>query len=220
MTSIHFPRASIEDTKLHVSPPHWPPKLHGLYISGGLHDTSLPYFTSLPPSLKSLTIDRCTNLPVGFIRSLLETVGGQLEYLKIGWHMPKVHPGSLDDILSLVPNVSELSIAMDFLNVGFYFDQPTSHPVECITFDSSPYRVHNDYKFNLGDFLFEAASNGRLPSLRTVRISKRVLVGDCTGLERDLKSLGQLLEALESEEKEGRGDHEGKGGKAGVWILE
>ena len=224
LTSIHFPRASIEDTEHHVSPTQWPPNLEELHISGGLRGTSLPYFTSLPPSLKRLTIDKCTNLRVGFIRGLLETVGGQLEYLRIGWRMPKVRPGSLDDIFSLVPNVSELDIAMEYLGVPFYEvngkNHPTTHPVQCITFDSSPEWVHIDYDVFMGQFLFDAVANGKFHSLRTVRITRRALRGDSAGLVGGLEELGELLEDLERAGVIGRGNHDGKGGKAGFLILE
>ena len=226
LTCLHFPRASIEETKLFTAPPQWPPQLRELYISGSLRDTSLPNFTTLPPSLKILTIDRCTNLSAGFIRDLLEIVGGQLEYLRIGWRMPKARPGFLDDILFLAPNLSELDIAMEFLGDGFYYHTcahwHSPHPLKRITFDGCPERrVLNMFEVALPESIETAIVNRSLHSLRTFRITRRALAGhDDKLLEGELQELGELIKVVVRAENYGRDLEEERLWQTGAYVLE
>ena len=163
-------------------------------------------------------MDDCPNLSVSFVRNLLETVGEHLRYLKIGWNMPKLTSGSLYGILFPAPMVSELTTAMEFLDMRFVYPDDgrelAPHPSECITFESHPRRESHAFLAHLGDFLSASVSCGRLSHLRRLRLTRLGLEGDITiCLPHALRELGEILEMLEQEE------NKGERGRASMWIL-
>ena len=213
LTSFHFPRSSCHPEMARLAP-RWPPNLKELYISGDLRDDITYYFSTVTSDLVLLEIDKCLHLSGDFIVRILSLLGHSLKSLKIGWNMPRVRQGSLDSILSLVPNITILNISTQFISLDFFANAakyvPPPHPLSYLTIDSSSRR----FNYTLPDPLWDAVCDGGFGKLRRLRFTGIVDWTRLDSAKKSLEELGQLFEALERE------DGSTKGGETGVWVSE
>ena len=214
LETFYYPRSST--SYKHCSSPTytWPPNLRHLFISGSRRDEDPGIFAGLPWSLSHLTIWNCPTTSRYDVTCLISQVGPALRYLKIGYHIPRLYRGSLDNILLELPVVEHMSIAADFISGKFFVCagniQP-SHPLKCFELETSDISHGQLYS----DQLWIAVESGGLGRLRRVRVHRNLGWGDTVDGKRDLEDLSELLGALASEEEEATG----KRVETGVWTF-
>ena len=130
LQTFRLPRSTgfgVHNTKTSLSF-SWPTNLEHLTISGGIDANFLYGVVSLPITLKSLTIERCP-LAKGFaVTHLLKTAVRNLpslETLKIS-HLPRLSGHALDGVLLLLPQLSVLSVSVDYITPAI-FDEGHFH---------------------------------------------------------------------------------------------
>jgi hypothetical protein len=156
LESLHLPRSSTQDPGKFILKYDWPPKLQELHISGGLHDPTTVYFSTLPPTVSYLAIGNCPHISMLSIGPLLLAKGSQLRYLEILAPIPRLQLGQkpLNNIMASVPNLHHLKISIDFIDTNFFLNASSEHrslkrlDLHCFdTDDTSQVDATNMYSF-------------------------------------------------------------------------
>ncbi len=226
LVSLCFPRSSTNDAKSNSLFYSWPTNLQKLHLAGGIQDTSLFFFTNMPETLSSLTIEHCPNLTRFFIWGVLPTLSSHLTHLKISYHMAKLSYGYLDGILFKAMNLRSLSISVDYISHKFFVSAgkfSPSHPLEMLELDDSgaaDLRLEGRISANR---VFFAVSDGGLGNLRRVRVNKRLGWQESPEGREDVEDLNDLLEVKAREDAVMAVLASGTLGptsEAGVWVFE
>ncbi len=153
---LHLPRSSTQDPGKSILKSDWPAQLQELHISGGLHDETTVYFSTLPPTVSHLSIGNCPHISMLSIGPLLLAKGPQLQYLGILAPIPRLQLGQkpLNNIMGLLPNLRHLKISVDFIDTDFFLNASSEHPtlsridLHCFdTDDTSQLDASNLYTF-------------------------------------------------------------------------
>lgn len=216
--TLHLPRSSAPDPGKSILTHSWPPNLRTLHISGGLHDSTTVYFSTLPPTLSHLTIANCPHLSMLSIGPLLLAKGPQLQRLEILAPIPRLQVSHkpLNDIMKYLPHLSHLKISIDFIDSTLFFKpvadaahrQPSLTRLDLHAFDTeavSEINASNLYSL-LESYLFS--------QIRILGVHQKL--GWVRKASRSVVDLDELLKALARED--------GPGGKvseadAGVVIF-
>ncbi|KAL2065837.1 hypothetical protein VTL71DRAFT_3507 [Oculimacula yallundae] len=225
LETLYFPRSSALD-QLSVSantiPYIWPPKLSALHLAGGITDSFLwTHMISLPSTLRTLSIQHCSQIHQHSVIHVLETLGERLTHLTIRHPMNHLSITSLDSLLLLCPSLLALRISADFIspslfaaeNIPLTIPPPTSsnpnpspiqaHPLRILDLECSP-SASSDVDIP-PHILYQAAEEGLLPDLRSVRVSMRLAWGATEKTRRDAADLLEVMEEREMERPVGVG---------------
>lgn len=213
LTSFELPRSAGFGVHQNPAALTWPPNLQDLTLSGGIDAHFIHGVAKLPPNLRRLTIAHCPLATSQAITHLLKTAVrplAHLEYLRIS-QMPRLHSHALDDILYLVPQISYLSIAVDYITPGIFDENmddrllPAIHENNIRTLElSSSGASDADTKLHPIHIL-TAFNSGVLPKLRVVRCAHSMRWLDPLW-EEDMQRLVEALEdAAEAEWDAGEG---------------
>ena len=194
----------------------WPPSLMNLCLSGGIDAHFLHGVVAFPTTLRSLTIEHCPNAKGFAVTHLLRTSVTplkKLESLKIA-HMPRLSSHALDDVLFLLPQISKLSVSVDYITPALFDEGHFHHlrdpyPMAAedesvpntplvhsslrtleLTNSGSPAGVED--KITPIDVMI-AMDEGTLPSLRQVRVS-RSLLWQSSSTREDVEALTDALQ--------------------------
>ncbi|EGV66050.1 hypothetical protein CANTEDRAFT_119174 [Yamadazyma tenuis ATCC 10573] len=193
LTSLSFPRSSIEmDSKL-MNQIHWPPTLSSLRISGGISDEFLMKST-LPSTITNLEFAHCPHIKDEGIKSLLYKFGKNLKTLRVEYPMPKLRDDSLDIIWDYCPNLTVLSIYVDYISGSFFDDfnlrfLDHQRPLKTLYIDSSG-MLGTSTKLNPLDLAI-ALIDKRLPMLKFIRCTAKL------GWDPKSDLLSTIIEELE-----------------------
>ena len=108
----------------------WPMQLQNLTISGGIDAHFLHGVVKFPASLASLTIEHCPLAKAHAVTHLLKTAVRPLERLeevKIR-QMPCLSSHALDGVLFLLPQISRLSVSVDYITPAIFDEAHFRHP--------------------------------------------------------------------------------------------
>lgn len=200
-------------------PSSWPRNLRELRIPGNLHEDSLEFMSSFPPSLRHLGIESCPRLIVSMVYFLLQKLGPQLESLEIKYSRTMFGEGSLNRVLLYLPVLRRLSIPAEGITARFFTCIPElsskdSHPLvelelTCANSENTSVIICNH--------IWDAVVDGGLSQLRRLKVH-RSLEWDLGREGRyDMKALDQMLQTLALEDAEASGSHETI--DAGVWLF-
>jgi hypothetical protein len=214
LETLFFPRTSYkieyrrqsDDSQLFA----WPSKLRALHLAGGINDFFVQHHLSrVPQTLQRLSIQHCSQLYAGALVEFLADRGRQLTHLTIRHPMSRLGPRILDDVLLLCPSLIALRISADYISNSIFEFTPPSHPLQILDLDCSS---ASDEMVNIDpEAVFLAVEDGKLPSLRSVRVNMRLGWTVSKSIRRDAADLGDILEAAERERP--------LGVVAGVWVV-
>ena len=167
----------------------WPPNITDLTLSGGIDAHFLHGVASFPLTLKHLTIEHCPLAKSHAITHLLKTAVAPLEKLesiKIA-HMPRLSFHALDGILFILPQISRLSVSVDYITPAV-FDEGHFHHSHSKADDECPTLQHSNLRtleLTNSESMSVAANggispadvhlailDGALPKLRQVRVAQ------------------------------------------------
>ena len=213
--TLRLPRSSGFGVHHKPSSFSWPDNLQHLSLSGGIDGHFLHGVISFPSTLRSLTIEHCPNAKGFAVTHLLKTAVPRLEKLeslKIA-HMPRLSSHALDDVLFLLPQISRLSVAVDYITPGLFdeghfaqFRDPLPTDPEDERLPAGPL-VHTNLRMleltNSGSpsgvedkitpiDVMIAIDEGSLPALRQVRVAKSLLWQSSSARE-DVDALADAL---------------------------
>ncbi|MCJ1269660.1 hypothetical protein MMC22_009552 [Lobaria immixta] len=215
---LYYP-PSCRLNKMSEHPSSWPKNLRELRIPGNLHEDSLEFMSSFPPSLRHLGIESCPRLIVSMVYFLLQKLGSQLESLEIKYSRTMFGEGSLDHILFYLPVLRRLSIPAEGITAVFFTcisdispeDRPPLVELELTCANSENESVVIDC-----NHIWDAVVDGGLSQLRRLKVH-RSLEWDLGREGRyDMKALNQMLQTLALEDVEASGSYETV--DAGVWL--
>lgn len=213
LTHLKLPRSyTSKDTE--PTPHSWPPLLSSLSVSGNINNN---FFTLSPPppTLTSLHISHCPFVRWETIRHLLTRLSPQLTHLEINNSIPCLPFNACDKLLRLLPNLTTLHVAVDFITTHFFDEEnaPPHHPLYALSLDSSG-QQGVDKKLT-PDEIFINLAGGGLSSLRILRLSKLLRWEE--DLRSDVEDLAELItERVQQDKEAGRiGEDEEK--NMGVW---
>jgi predicted DNA-binding transcriptional regulator AlpA len=113
--------------------------------------------------------------------------------------MPQFWVGALDLVLDTCPSLTALRISADFITnemfSSLYIQSP--HPLRILDVECSP-TTEADVGIS-ASAIYDAVEDGRLPDLRSVRVSARLAWGATEGTRTDASDLGEILEEAEME---------------------
>ena len=129
LQTLRLPRSSGFGVHHTPSSFSWPPNLQHLSLSGGIDAHFLHGIVAFPSTLRSLTIEHCPNAKGYAVTHLLRTAIqplAELESLKIA-HMPRLGSRALDDVLFLLPQISRLSVSVDYITPALFDESHFQH---------------------------------------------------------------------------------------------
>jgi hypothetical protein len=113
--------------------------------------------------------------------------------------MQQLWVGALDSVLNECPSLTALRISADFVSdkmfSALYVQSP--HPLRILDIECSP-TARADVGVS-ASAIYDAVEDGRLPDLRSVRVSARLAWGATEGTRTDASDLGEILEEAEME---------------------
>jgi hypothetical protein len=113
--------------------------------------------------------------------------------------MQQLWVGALDSVLDGCPSLTALRISADFVSdkmfSALYVQSP--HPLRILDIECSP-TAGADVGVS-ANAIYDAVEDGRLPDLRSVRVSARLAWGATEGTRTDASDLGEILEEAEME---------------------
>ena len=224
--ALRLPRSSGFGVHHKPSSFSWPSTLQHLSLSGGIDAHFLHGIVTFPPTLRSLTIEHCPNAKGFAVTHLLKTAVRpleNLESLKIA-HMPRLSSHALDDVLFLLPQISRLSVSVDYITPALFDEGHFLHirdPLPTVAEDERPPSgplVHNNLhmleltssgspagiedKITPIDIMI-AIDEGCLPKLRQVRVAKGLL-WQSSSMREDVDALADVLQEGSRRDWEGR----------------
>ncbi|WPG99011.1 Hypothetical protein R9X50_00181300 [Acrodontium crateriforme] len=193
----------------------WPPTLEDVTLSGGIDAHFVHGLTTFPHSLRRLTINHCPQVKGSAIMNLLRSAVrplASLESLSIS-NMPRLSSYALNDVLSLLPKLTRLSVSVDYItpamfDIGRYtdfkdgftastsiedtnIDAPRQHRLRTLELTTSGNTGVED-KISPIDVLI-ALDDQALPCLRQVRVAQALLWHSSATL-RDTEALADALQ--------------------------
>ncbi|KAF2482054.1 hypothetical protein BDY17DRAFT_252946 [Neohortaea acidophila] len=188
----------------------WPPQLVDLTLCGGIDAHFLHGVASFPSTLRSLTIEHCPLARSAAVTHLLRTAVRPLQNLERFQisHMPRLSSHALDDILVLLPQISHLSVSVDYLSPSVFdsarysnaFSKDPDSPVPlCQPHLRTLELTSTDYSTSISEEnlapidIIIALDEGTLPGLRRVRVA-RSLGWDSADVAPDTEALGDALQ--------------------------
>jgi len=199
LETLFFPRTSSQDQDRETKAYSWPPKLKALHLAGGINDFFLRvHVRNVPPTLETLSIQHCPQVYSASLQVFLEDVGPLLRRLTLRHPMTQLYQGALDHILSWCPNLLALRISTDFITDLFFYPENIAPNCKLRILDLD---CSESASADVGispDTIWLAIDEGRLPDLRSIRVSAR-LAWEAT---RNLKSsVFDLVELLQNQEE-------------------
>jgi hypothetical protein len=201
LETLFFPRSSSHDQEHYTGVAYfWPPKLYALHLAGGVDSHFLrTHLVNAPHSLQRLSIQHCSQVFRPALVDMLQTLGPQLQHLTIRHPMQQLWVGALDSVLGECPSLTALRISADFVSdkmfSALYVQSP--HPLRILDIECSP-TAGADVGVS-ANAIYDAVEDGRLPDLRSVRVSARLAWGATEGTRTDASDLGEILEEAEME---------------------
>ncbi|EKG11736.1 hypothetical protein MPH_11229 [Macrophomina phaseolina MS6] len=180
---LFFPRSS-SDSAFDASTIAWPP-LEELYLSGSLEGYFVRRLLTedlqtcrLPGTLSTLSITHCPRLGTSDLCSLVRAVGPQLKSLTVE-NIRGLRHNAMDRVLDQCPKLKSLRVSLDYVTFMFVYRDPgedrmTNHPLHRLELSDSGnmgWSLDPDEVLTAGD-LADAISDGTIPNLRILRISK------------------------------------------------
>ena len=210
LETLFFPRSSSQDEEREESAYSWPPRLKALHLAGGIDDFFLrTHLVNAPKSLERLSIQHCSQVYAASLLETLTTLGPQLRYLTIRHPMSKLQTGVLDYIFTLCPSLEAFRISADYISNDIFQLIPDRHPLQILDFDCSP-QAGADVDID-PVYLYDTVEKGKLPDLRSVRVSARLAWTATESIRRIASDLAGLLEEREEEKP--------LGVLTGVWTM-
>ena len=161
---LYFPRLSDTTVEYSTTQWTWPQDLQELWITnGGIPDSFIRNVAGLPPTLNTLTIQRCSKVSFSALRRLLRALSVQLRVLRIS-ELPQLLQSSLDDIPQLCPNLDQLSVPICNITQEFF---DVKHGLRYLEITASESGAVEEYDVVPVDIYF-ALSDRLLPNLRGV----------------------------------------------------
>ncbi|KAF2741241.1 hypothetical protein EJ04DRAFT_423217 [Polyplosphaeria fusca] len=193
LENIYLPRcnSSSDDSGLGPHDPYlsWPPNLKELGLAGNVHGRLIwglrDASTSFPPTLHSLRVEHAPRLSVESITSLFEKLENLLTNVVIR-DLPLLRHGEMNDVLNVLPNLTSLTIATDYIDLAFGLmeesyteaDWAQSKPLQKLYLVSSvSYDVDPNLAFQPTD-MFDLIDRRFLGRLRELRIQKSIGWGE------------------------------------------
>jgi hypothetical protein len=200
LETLFFPRSSSHDQDREEKTYSWPPRLKVLHLAGGIDDHFLrKHLINAPPSLQRLSIQHCAQIHAPTLLSTLQTLGPQLQHLTIRHPMSQLYVGALDSILDICPSLTALRTSADFISDSLFSSLyiPSSHSLRILDIECSP-TAGADVEIS-ASAIYDAVEEGRMPDLRSVRVSARLAWGATQRTRTDAKDLEEILEEGEME---------------------
>jgi len=212
LETLFFPRSSSRDLRgdsgRDETPYEWPPKLRALHLAGGIDDHFLgTHLVAVSKSLERLSIQHCSQIHLDALLNTLSILGPQLLHLTIRHPMAQLHAGSLNTLLSTCPNLLALRISADYITSSIFLSPAPK--LQILDLDCSP-TASPDVGVEPAA-VYDAVEEGRMPDLRSVRVSARLAWSATPGLRGDVRDLEEVLGDREMEDP--------KGLQTGVWSV-
>ncbi|KAF2679492.1 hypothetical protein K458DRAFT_314296 [Lentithecium fluviatile CBS 122367] len=201
---LYMPRCSSHyDSDILSKMVIWPARLHHLTLSGSVHGKFLNEMlrqpSTFPPTLHSMSMLHCPGLDYAGIKPLLENLAETLTTVELR-DLPKIKQGRFNSILTWLPRLTKLTVAIDYIDQNFAHMPPTfsparyrdAKPLQHLTLlssgqsDSDPARA-----FSVGD-LFDLIDMRFLGRLRYVVVAKST-GWNCANEGAELEALRDLL---------------------------
>lgn len=203
---LRIPRASAPDLKSRTTGLGWPAKLQELYISGGLDGKSVLFdllISSARPTLARLSMEYCPHVDRSCILTLLKAQGIHLQYLRIGAPMRLLHKASLNEMVVHLPKLIHLSISVDFIDANFFEAEITAArgdlgALQSLDLDTLDAFKPDDWMIQ-PEVIWNAIADQRLPSLRELRVHRKIGWMDTVSGKVAMAEIDGLLKALERE---------------------
>lgn len=200
LETLFFPRSSSHNQEYTETAYSWPPRLKALHLAGGIDSHfQRNHLVNAPPSLQRLSIQHCSQVYAPSLVNTLQTLGPQLQHLTIRHPMQQFWVGVLDPVLYLCPSLTALRISADFISDNMFspFHIRSPHSLRILDIECSP-TAGADVGIR-ASAIYDAVEEGRLPDLRSVRVSARLAWGATEGTRTDASDLGEVLEEGEME---------------------
>lgn len=173
LETLLFPHTSNSDQDGHDEIHEWPPKLKDLRLAGGVNDHFLrTHLLNVPPTLSRFSIQHCSMVYAPALLETLEHLGPQLQHLTIRHPMNRMGVGALDYVLLMCPSLTAFRISADFITDALFENIALDHPLRILDLECSG-TAGTDVNITAGA-VYDAVEDGRLPSLRSVRVSPRL----------------------------------------------
>lgn len=206
---LRFPRTSFFDQT--VPSVVWPPGLTEIYLSGQHRQGLLPCFSTLPPTLTSLSLSNCrldSNLYTSFIHPLVQLLGPKLRTLRIFNLLTSLDDTRLDNILRLLPVIRSLSVSVELITKAFFecaSDLKSTYPSPLVELElSSMKRRINDAEPHIkSDMIWSTVVDGGLGNLRRLRVHRNLGWGNIDAQQtNDVNALSLILQARAKQDGE------------------
>lgn len=174
LTHLSFPRSSIECEGYQEF--EWPPNLQYLKLSGGISNEFVQE-TVFPNTIKILEFSFCPQINEHSIYTVLAKIGDNLTQLYFHYPMPALKDNSLDYVFRYCSNLKVLQLMIDYctkwvFSEHFFTQLPYPRPLKTLILECSGH-LGQTFKIHPDDLTI-AIYEGRLPCLKTVRISSRL----------------------------------------------
>lgn len=210
LETLFFPRSSGPQADDAKEPYAWPQKLKALHLAGWIDSKFLrTHITNVPPSLERLSIQHCPQVYAEPLLETLSVLGDRLKHLTVRHAMPQLQVGVLDHVLLLCPNLVALRISADYISSAMFYSIENGHPLQILDLDCSGTATADVEVAPAA--VYDAVEEGRLPDLRSVRVSARLAWAATERLIHDVADLAEILEEGEMERP--------LGVVAGVWTT-
>jgi hypothetical protein len=181
---LYLPRCSsrYSDETTSTLNVRWPPLLEHLSLSGSVSGQflwdMLRNHTNFPPSLSSVVVAHCPGLDHKGIRPLLCNLANQLTTVELR-DLPAVKHGRFNSVLEWLPNLINLSVALDYIDTRFG-NMPddfgpgnweVAKPLQSLTLVSSGQTSIDPNRSFVAEDLYALIDNRFLGRLRWVKIA-------------------------------------------------
>ncbi|KAF5868137.1 putative f-box domain protein [Botrytis fragariae] len=198
LETLLFPRTSNSDQERIDEVYEWPPKLQGLHLAGGVDDHFLrTHLRHVPSTLSRFSIQHCSMVYGPALLETLEHLGPQLQHLTIRHPMNRMGVGALDYVLLMCSSLTAFRISADFITDALFENISVGHPLQILDLDCSG-TAGTEVDITAGA-VYDAVEEGRLPFLRSVRVSSRLAWNATQSGRQDIIDLVETMEDLENE---------------------
>lgn len=194
LTHLSFPRSSVECEGFREF--QWPPNLRYLKLSGGITNEFVSE-TIFPRTITTLEFSFCPKINEHAVYTVLSKIGDNLQTLYFHYPMPALHENSLDYVFRYCSNLKTIQLMVDYCSKWVFSENlltPLIYPrplrtilLECSGSLGQAFKVHPDD-------LTIAVVEGRLPCLKTIRVSSRL------GWDMNGNDVGDLVSCLEDQD--------------------
>lgn len=195
LTHLSFPRSSVECEGYREF--QWPPNLQYLKLSGGISNEFVQE-TTFPNTISILEFSFCPKITEHSIYTVLAKIGDNLSQLFFHYPMPALKDNSLDHIFRYCSNLRVLQLMIDYCSKWVFsehlFSQLTyPRPLKTLILECSGH-LGQAFKIHPDDLTI-AIYEGRLPCLKTVRVSSKL------GWETQNDDVDDLVNCFEDKNK-------------------